>query len=100
MMNVDDLFGLAVRILGLVLLCYGVQDLVDSGLFKLGYFILMDSNPSYYFIRGLLTFSAGIYFVRGAPLLVSLAYPAKEEEEDEDEEETKISESPRNENQP
>ena len=98
MMNVDDLFGLAVRILGLVLLCYGVQDLVDSGLFKLGYFILMDSNPSYYFIRGLLTFSAGIYFVRGAPLLVSLAYSATDEEEDE--EETKISESARNENQP
>ncbi len=98
MMNVDDLFGLAVRILGLVLLCYGVQDLVDSGLFKLGYFILMDSNPSYYFIRGLLTFSAGIYFVRGAPLLVSLAYSATDEEEDE--EETKISESARGKNQP
>lgn len=98
MMNVVDLFTLAVRIVGVVLLCYGVQDLVDSGLFKLGYFILMDSNPSYYFIRGLLTFSAGIYFVRGAPLLVSLAYPITDE--DEDEEETKISESPRNENQP
>ena len=98
MINVDELFGLAVRILGVVLLCYGVQDLVDSGLFKLGYFILMDSNPSYYLIRGLLTFSAGIYFVRGAPLLVSLAYPG--ENYDEDEEETKISESARGENQP
>lgn len=34
MMNTYDLFGLAVRILGVVLLCYGVQDLVDSGMFK------------------------------------------------------------------
>jgi hypothetical protein len=98
MMNADEMFGLAVRILGVVLLCYGVQDLVDSGLFKLDYFILMDSNPSYYFIRGLLSFVAGIYFLRGAPLLVGLAYPA--EDEDEDEEETKISKSARDENQP
>jgi len=98
MMNADDLFGLAVRVLGVVLLCYGVQDLVDSSMFKLGYFTLMDSNPSYYFVRGLLTFAAGIYFVRGAPLLLSLAYPAKGE--DEDEEETKISKSARDENQP
>jgi len=72
-----------------VLLCYGVQDLVDSGMFKLGYFTLLDSTPSYYFVRGLLTFVVGIYFVRGAPLLVSLAYPA----EDEEEEETSISSS-------
>lgn len=97
MMNVDDLFALAVRILGVVLLCYGVQDLVDSGLFKLGYFFLMDSNPSYYFIRGLVTFSVGIYFVRGAPLLVNLAYPFKDE--DDDEEETRTGGSVVDENQ-
>jgi len=94
-MNADEMFGVAVRILGVVLLCYGVQDLVDSGLFKLDYFILMDSNPSYYFIRGLLSIAAGIYFVRGAPLLVSLAYPADEE----DEEATKISNSTGNKNE-
>ncbi len=40
-MDADDWFGLAVRILGVVLLCYGVQDLVDSGMFKLGYFTLL-----------------------------------------------------------
>lgn len=95
-MNAEDLFGLAVRIVGVVLLCYGVQDLLDSSMFKLGYFNLLDSTPSYYFVRGLLTFGAGIYFVRGAPLLVGLAYPA----EDEDEEETKISKSARDTNQP
>ncbi len=49
------------------------------------YFILMDSSPAYYLIRGLLTFSAGIYFLRGAPLLVGLAYSAKDEDEDDKE---------------
>ena len=96
MMNAGEMFGLAIRILGVVLLCYGVQDLVDSVMFKLGFSNFVESTPTYYFVRGLLSFGAGIYFVRGAPLLVSTAYPP----EDEDEEATKISRSARDKNEP
>ena len=57
----------------------------------------MDSHPSYYLIRGLVTFSAGLYFLRGAPLIIDIAYPFKDEEE---EEETKVSDSGLEQNRP
>ena len=91
-MSTHELFGLAVRILGVVLICYGLQDLLDSSMLRLGYFALPDSTPAYYLIRGLITFGAGI--LRGAPLLADVAYRV----DDEDDEATKISKSTKTQN--
>lgn len=62
MMNAVEMFGLAIRILGVVLLCFGIQDLDDSGLFKLGYFTLLDSTPP--------TISLEVYY-RSSPESIS-----------------------------
>ncbi|HZI88641.1 MAG TPA: hypothetical protein VFD48_17540 [Pyrinomonadaceae bacterium] len=88
-MGTHELFGLAVRILGVVLICFGLQDLLDSSMLRLGYFTLPDSTPAYYLIRGLITLVAGAYLLRGAPLLAEIAYRV----DDEDDEATKISRS-------
>ena len=75
-MSTHELFGLAVRILGVVLICLGLQDLLDSSMLRLGYFTLPDSTPAYYLIRGLITSGAGVYLLRGAPLLVDVCLPS------------------------
>jgi hypothetical protein len=93
-MSSPELFRLAVRILGVVLICFGLQDLLDSSMLRLGYFTLPDSTPAYYLIRGLITFGAGIYLLRGASLLADAAYRV----DDEDDEATKISKSTKTEN--
>lgn len=84
MMKAVDYFALALRIVGVLMLAYGIRDVVDSLLFKLGYFNYLDSTPSYYVITGLASTIAGLYLLRGAPGLVRFAYPANDEDEDEE----------------
>jgi hypothetical protein len=85
MTRVQELFGLALRILGAVVLYYGLSGLLDAALFNLGYFNYPDSSPNYYLISGLFQLVVGIYLLRGAPGLVRFAYPASEDEDDDEE---------------
>jgi hypothetical protein len=85
MIRVEELFALALRIIGLVLLFYGLQGLLDAALFKLGYFNFPDSSPGYYLISGLFCTVLGFYLVNGAPGLVSFAYRGNDEYEEDSE---------------
>lgn len=80
-MLVEDWFALAVRVFGVVTIISGLGVLLDSLLFKLGYFNYADSSPGYYLISGLAQIIIGLYLVRGAPHLLELAYPNSEEDE-------------------
>ena len=80
-MQIEDWFALAVRVVGVWLLISGLGLLLDSSLFKLGYFSYLDSSPGYYLISGLAQVLAGLYLVRGAPQLVAFACPTEEEDE-------------------
>lgn len=85
-MRIDDWLALALRIIGALLLIYGLQYLLDALLFYLGYFTYPDSTTGYYLISGLTYVFIGLYLLRGAPLLVRFSYP--EEEADERDEES------------
>ena len=86
-MRIEDWFALAVRVIGVVVFLYGVGYLLDSSLFRLGYFNYLDSSPGYYMIAGISYVIVGLYLMRGAPHIVRFAYPIDEEEKDVDEEE-------------
>jgi hypothetical protein len=85
-MRVEDWFALAVRVIGVLIFLYGGGYLLDSFLFRLGYFHYPESSPGYYVIAGLSYVFVGLYLLRGAPQLVRFAYPIKENEEKADHE--------------
>jgi hypothetical protein len=87
-MSVEQWLGLALRIVGVIVLLYGVGYLVDGALFYLEYFNYPDSSVNYYIVVGILYCAVGVYLLRGAPHVVRFAYPREEamEEPSEDEE--------------
>ena len=78
-MKSQDYFSLGLRIIGVFTLAHGLRDLVDFGLMLLGY-TGTRSAFAYYLILGLLYSAVGLYLLRGAPLIVSFAYPRDREE--------------------
>ena len=80
-MEAEDWFAVALRVVGVVILVSGLGILLDSLLFKLGYFFYPDSSAGYYLIAGSAQVVVGIYLARGAPLLAEFAYPIEAEEE-------------------
>ena len=83
-MKSKDYFSLALRIIGVLTLAHGLRDLVDFGLMLLGY-TGTRSSFAYYLILGLLYSVVGLYLLRGAPFVVSFAYPCDREEASENE---------------
>lgn len=89
-MRSEEYFALAARIIGVVILFYGVINLLDGALLQLGYFRSPDTTPGYFVIMGLAWFFAGIYLTRGASLLVKFAYGLTKEDDENDDEEGDI----------
>jgi hypothetical protein len=83
-MAARDWFVLALRIVGVVLLLYGLRDLVDHLLYRLGYFNWTEVSPLYFVVTGVVQIAAGLYLVRGAPLLTRFAFPATDTDDEED----------------
>jgi len=82
-MRAEEWFALAVRVVGVLIFLYGLGYLLDSFLFRLGYFNYPESSPAYYVVAGISYGVVGLYLMRGAPQIVRFAYPV-EEEQDED----------------
>lgn len=80
-MEAEDWFAIALRVVGVVTLVSGLGLLLDSLLFKLGYFFYPDSSPAYYLITGAAQFVIGMYLTRGAPYLAEFAFPIEGETE-------------------
>ena len=85
-MGTKDWFTLALRIIGVVLLLYGLRDLVDHLLYRLGYFSWPEVSPLYYVVMGVVQVLAGLYLIRGARLLTDFAFPAADESDAGDDE--------------
>lgn len=77
-MSLEQWLGLALRIVGAIVLLYGVGYLVDGALLHLEYFNYPDSSVNYYIVVGLLYCGVGVYLLRGAPQVVRFAYPREE----------------------
>jgi hypothetical protein len=80
-MRVEEWFALALRVLGVLIFLYGLGYLLDSFLFRLGYFNYPESSPAYYVVAGISYSIVGLYLMRGAPQIVRFAYPLEEEQD-------------------
>lgn len=80
-MQPEDYFRLGIRFFGVIVLYWGLTMLLDSGLFRLGYFRVPESSPGYYLVAGVAEVVVGAYLLYGAPLLVRFAYPPADVED-------------------
>lgn len=81
-MTPRDLFGIVVRVFGLLLFLYAIWYLIYGVATIVG---LPEENPEYkiaYFITGTACLLGGLYLLRGAPLLMRFAYPPKPQDQD------------------
>lgn len=86
-MGPKEWFAVAIRVLGAILVLYGLAFLMDSLLFRVGYVTYLDVSQLYYVIWGLSYGAVGLYLLRGAPLIVYFAFPEDDEDEDDSDEE-------------
>jgi hypothetical protein len=73
-------FDVGLRLIGIVVILYGLAYLVDSLLLRLGYYLTPDFFVGYYFIFGLAYLFVGLYLFLGSRQLVRLVYPEVDEE--------------------
>jgi len=76
-MKPRELFGVAVRVIGLLAAANGLSHIINSGLGPLGYFTTQRTAYSFYLIEGIIQLVAGLYLLRGAPFLIRFAYPER-----------------------
>ncbi len=70
-----DLFGVVVRVAGLVLVMYALWNLWFAFFQLVGMAGPKDFNLAWYFAFGVPALVVGLYFLRGAPHLLRFSYP-------------------------
>ena len=85
-MKGQDLFGLILRVLGLLLLIYGLWYLwYAAGQAFGGYPRDRDDEAKIYLASGLIALFLGLIVIRGARAIVRFSYPGNREDSDKDE---------------
>ena len=87
-------FDVGLRLIGVVVILYGLAYLVDSLLLRLGYYLTPDFFVGYYLIFGLAYLFVGLYLFLGSRQLVRLVYPEVDEEYEEEDYEGEDLEEP------
>jgi hypothetical protein len=87
-LEAQRLFGVALRVIGLLSLVRGLNDLAYVFFFAIGSLdvSINKSFPGTDLIYGVIFFFGGLYLLRGAPLLMNFSYPVIESEDDPEEE--------------
>ncbi len=83
MINYREIFTLALRIIGAIILLYGAKYLFDFVLGQLEYFKLQHTEVRYYLVIGIAFSGVGLYFLQGARHLVDYCYPFEKEYQEE-----------------
>jgi hypothetical protein len=80
-MDAKNIFGLVVRTIGLLACGAGLNDLLYIGLYVTGSLNVSVTRPFPMsdLVEGIAFFSIGLYFLRGAPVVLQYAFPATEE---------------------
>lgn len=73
-MKPRDLFDVAVRTLGAVVVVFGLWDLANAALFYTDYWRHIDMSSQYYLIFGWVSIAIGLFLMRAASVLVNFAY--------------------------
>jgi len=71
-MNASEIFGLIIRCAGLVLSLLGIHDIYRAFIMLVQVISMISFTPLLFGIPALLL---GIWFLRGAPQLMSFSYP-------------------------
>lgn len=74
-MSPKELFDVAVRVVGVFALLWGLWDLVNSALFYTGYWTHPDMTFRYYLIYGWASIFIGLVLIRAGGILVKFAFP-------------------------
>ena len=80
-MTPRELFDVAVRIVGVFALLWGIWDLANAALFYTDYFRSPDMTFRYYLIYGWVSIFTGLFLIRAAGILVDFAYPTGNEQD-------------------
>ncbi len=78
-MKSRELFLLAVKVIGFVVVLYGIQNVIDSLMISMGYANVNLSTPRYWAARGFIKIVAGVYLMVGSTPLVNQLYSQKPE---------------------
>jgi uncharacterized membrane protein YqjE len=82
-MNPKDCFGVAVRIMGLLIIIVALLYLISAVIVLINPKYRPGAAPiSHYLLPGLLGLVFGLYLLRVAPHIVRFAYPAKKAKEE------------------
>lgn len=81
-MKPRELFDVAVRTLGALVLVWGLWDLVNAALFYTDYFRNPDMSFRFYLIFGWASIFIGLFLIRAGGVLVNFAYSEDDDEED------------------
>ena len=81
-MKSREIFRLAVKIIGFIILLQGVRNLVDALLILKGYATVHLSTPRYWAAWAFVKMVAGTYLVAGGKLVVNIAFKQKAAETD------------------
>ena len=80
-MDAKELFSAAVRVVGLLSVGRGFNDLLFVFFYilnvKLGDTSVLAKTPGADFVYGTVFFVVGLYLLRGAPMIVNFAFPLK-----------------------
>lgn len=81
-LDAQRLFGVAIRVVGVLSLLRGLNDLAYVFFFTIDALDVSvnRSFPASNLIYGVIFFFGGLYLIRGAPVLMNFAYPEIEEE--------------------
>jgi len=72
-----DLFGVVLRVAGLILVVYALWNLGYAFFALVGMPAPKDVQLQWYFVFGMLSLLVGVYFLRGAPHVLRFSYPKR-----------------------
>ena len=72
-----ELFGVVLRVAGLILVVYGLWNLCYGLVGLVGMPASKDIQLVWYFVTGVPAFLIGLYFRRGAPQILRFSYPSR-----------------------
>ncbi|MGQ0540503.1 MAG: hypothetical protein ACT4O9_01475 [Blastocatellia bacterium] len=79
-MTQREWFDIGVRLVGVVVLVFGIWDLVYAWLFYADYFRNPDSSFRFHLIAGWCSIALGLILIRAASVIVNFAYGPEDEE--------------------
>ena len=78
-MKPKDILGIIIRVIGIALFLFSIWYLVGGVALLINPELKPEYHARQYFVSGSIGFILGLYFLRGAPLLLRYCYPDEKE---------------------